>query len=142
MKKLNKKGFTLAELLIVVAIIAVLVAISIPIFTAQLNKAKYAADEANARSIYSEMVADYLANGGDQKLKLNNGTSNVTVSSKGSVTVNYADGASNKYNFSGIVTITFELGTTTSYPRVTLAACDKVDASAVIFGEGTVGSGS
>ena len=39
-KKLNKKGFTLAELLIVVAIIAVLVAISIPIFTTQLNKSK------------------------------------------------------------------------------------------------------
>ena len=33
--KENKKGFTLAELLIVVAIIAVLVAIAIPIFTAQ-----------------------------------------------------------------------------------------------------------
>lgn len=32
MKKNEKKGFTLAELLIVVAIIAVLVAISIPIF--------------------------------------------------------------------------------------------------------------
>ena len=38
--KENKKGFTLAELLIVVAIIAVLVAISIPIFTAQLEKSK------------------------------------------------------------------------------------------------------
>ena len=36
--KENKKGFTLAELLIVVAIIAVLVAISIPIFTSQLEK--------------------------------------------------------------------------------------------------------
>ena len=36
--KKNKKGFTLAELLIVVAIIAVLVAISIPIFTSQLEK--------------------------------------------------------------------------------------------------------
>ena len=32
MKQTNKKGFTLAELLIVVAIIAVLVAIAIPVF--------------------------------------------------------------------------------------------------------------
>ena len=39
-KRLNKKGFTLAELLIVVAIIGVLVAVSIPIFTAQLEKAR------------------------------------------------------------------------------------------------------
>lgn len=36
----NRKGFTLAELLIVVAIIAVLVAISIPIFTGQMEKAR------------------------------------------------------------------------------------------------------
>ena len=36
----NKKGFTLAELLIVVAIIGVLVAVSIPIFTAQLEKSR------------------------------------------------------------------------------------------------------
>ena len=38
--KREKNGFTLAELLIVVAIIAVLVAISIPIFTSQLEKAR------------------------------------------------------------------------------------------------------
>lgn len=36
----KRKGFTLAELLIVVAIIAVLVAIGIPIFTSQLEKAE------------------------------------------------------------------------------------------------------
>ena len=36
--KRNKKGFTLAELLIVVAIVAVLVAIALPVFTAQLDK--------------------------------------------------------------------------------------------------------
>ena len=62
----NKKvkenlGFTLAELLIVVAIIAVLAAIAIPVFTSQLNKSKYQTDVANARSIYSELSADYLA---------------------------------------------------------------------------------
>lgn len=56
----NKKGFTLAELLIVVAIIAVLVAISIPIFSAQLEKAKEATDMANIRSAYAEVIANYL----------------------------------------------------------------------------------
>lgn len=53
-KKLNKKGFTLAELLVVVAIIGVLVAISIPIFTSQLEKAREATDLANIRSAYAE----------------------------------------------------------------------------------------
>ena len=59
-KKMNKKGFTLAELLIVVAIIAVLVAISIPIFTSQLEKAREATDQANIRSAYAEVQAAAL----------------------------------------------------------------------------------
>ncbi|MBP3239401.1 MAG: prepilin-type N-terminal cleavage/methylation domain-containing protein [Oribacterium sp.] len=59
-KKLNKKGFTLAELLIVVAIIGVLVAISIPIFTAQLQKARLATNQANARAAYAAAVAAEL----------------------------------------------------------------------------------
>jgi type IV pilus assembly protein PilA len=54
---MNKKGFTLAELLIVVAIIAVLVAISIPVFTSQLEKARESTDEANIRAIYAELSA-------------------------------------------------------------------------------------
>ena len=53
----NKRGFTLAELLIVVAIIAVLVAIAIPVFTKQLEKSKRALDISNARSLQSVLAA-------------------------------------------------------------------------------------
>ena len=62
MKK-NNKGFTLAELLIVVAIIAVLVAIAIPVFTSQLEKSREATDLANVRSAYSSVVMQYLNDG-------------------------------------------------------------------------------
>jgi len=60
LRKNNKKGFTLAELLIVVAIIAVLVAIAIPVFTSQLEKSREATDLANVRSAYAEQMAAYL----------------------------------------------------------------------------------
>ena len=54
--KRGKNGFTLAELLIVVAIIAVLTAVSIPIFTNQLEKSREATDLANVRNAYSEVM--------------------------------------------------------------------------------------
>ena len=59
MKK-NNKGFTLAELLIVVAIIAVLVAIAIPIFTNQLENSREAVDASNIRAAYAEIAASAL----------------------------------------------------------------------------------
>ncbi|MBR1629444.1 MAG: type II secretion system protein [Lachnospiraceae bacterium] len=55
-----KQGFTLAELLIVVAIIAVLAAISIPIFNSQLAKARQATNAANLRSAYAEASSVYI----------------------------------------------------------------------------------
>ena len=59
----KKRGFTLAELLIVVAIIGILVAISIPIFSSQLKKARIATDEANLRSYFAVLQADYQSTG-------------------------------------------------------------------------------
>lgn len=46
----NKKGFTLIEMLVVIAIIAVLVSIVIPTVSSATTKAKAAADAANLRS--------------------------------------------------------------------------------------------
>lgn len=46
----NKKGFTLIEMLVVIAIIAVLVSIIIPIVGDSTSKARAAADAANLRS--------------------------------------------------------------------------------------------
>lgn len=60
MKKNNKKGFTLAELLIVVAIIAVLTAIAIPVFSGSLVRSKEAADMANVRACYADQVTRML----------------------------------------------------------------------------------
>ena len=61
MKK-NRKGFTLMEMLIVVAIIAILIAVAIPTFSSALTKAEEATDEANLRALKGLIVTDYLAN--------------------------------------------------------------------------------
>lgn len=58
----RSKGFTLAELLIVVAIIGVLVAIAIPVFSAQLEKSREETDIANLRSAKAAAAAMYLDN--------------------------------------------------------------------------------
>ena len=88
--KKNKKGFTLAELLIVVAIIAVLVAISIPIFTSQLEKSRDAVTVSNIRAAYAQASAAYLtgADANDTSVTVN-GTA-VTV--KNVVAKGTADG--------------------------------------------------
>lgn len=60
MRKRNPYGFTLAELLVVVAIIGVLVGIFIPIFSSQLEKAREATDLANVRAAYAEVMSDVI----------------------------------------------------------------------------------
>ena len=76
-KKINKKGFTLAELLVVVAIIAILVAVSIPIFTGKLNEAKKNTDLANVRAAKAAAVTAYLQ--GDVTLTGTGGSKTATM---------------------------------------------------------------
>lgn len=60
--KNQKKGFTLVEMLVVIAIIAILVAIIIPVMTNSTTKAKAATDAANLRSVKAEASILYLEN--------------------------------------------------------------------------------
>ncbi len=56
----NNQGFTLIELMIVIAIIGILAAIAIPNFIAYRNKAFCSAAESDAKSVAS-VIADYFA---------------------------------------------------------------------------------
>ena len=73
MKNLKAKlrrdgGFTLVEMLIVVAIIAILIAISIPMVGSALEKARQATDAANVRAAIAEASIKYLTDGTDVTL--------------------------------------------------------------------------
>lgn len=64
-EKLNAKlskngGFTLVEMLIVVAIIAILIAVSIPLVASALEKARDATDQANERAAKAEATLVYM----------------------------------------------------------------------------------
>ena len=65
-KKLNRKGFTLAELLVVVAILGILVAISVPLFSSRIEAAKISTDQANVRAAKAAAAAVLLS---DQETK-------------------------------------------------------------------------
>lgn len=53
-KRLNKKGFTLVELIVVIAIVAVLAVVGIPAIAGQVAKANQASVDANAKTIASQ----------------------------------------------------------------------------------------
>ena len=66
----NSRGFTLAELLITVAIIGVLVAISIPVFASQTEKSREATDLSNVRAAYAEVMAEAITENMEYQVKM------------------------------------------------------------------------
>lgn len=58
MKRLNKKGFTIVELVIVIAVIAILAAVLIPTFSGVIDKANNSAIEQSAANVYKLYLAE------------------------------------------------------------------------------------
>ena len=63
MKKMNKKGFTIVELVIVIAVIAILAAVMIPTFGGIIDRANKSSAEQTAKSLWKEAYAIDLADG-------------------------------------------------------------------------------
>ena len=62
MKKRNKKGFTLIELVVVIAILGILAAILVPVISGFIETANQATDNANARLVYQSVAMWFAAN--------------------------------------------------------------------------------
>lgn len=71
MKKMNNKGFSLIELIIVIAIMAVLVAIIAPNLTKYLGKSKSQTDNTNREEV-KKQVKNCIAEAGTEEIAVKN----------------------------------------------------------------------
>lgn len=131
MKKLlalkNKKGFTLIELIVVIAIIAVLIAIAVPSMTNYIDKANKQTAAANCRSVVSAALATnaafdagIIASGGTWGNEMNGLLGSSTFGSFGGGTYSIKTGAGTTEVAAGdtaevvIHSVTWTKGTTTA----------------------------
>ena len=144
MKKMNKKGFTLIEMLAVIAIIAVLVAIIVPAVGSSTTKAKAATDAANLRSVLSAATIEYASNGLDDDDKL---ALDVTVSPAKSVDADnivvvlsgselkayYTDGTTNYYDIDSFAVVAEGKDAEGNEVTEVSASSDTINADDIVF---------
>ena len=63
MKKMNKKGFTIVELVIVIAVIAILAAVMIPTFGGIIKKANESSALQTVTAAYKNALVEVMADG-------------------------------------------------------------------------------
>lgn len=82
----KQNGFTLMEMLIVVAVIAVLAAVAIPTISKSVHRSQEMADVANVRAYYAFLQADYMSTG-EYRPEISDGTRHPIVNM-----IEYPDG--------------------------------------------------
>ena len=98
MKKMNKKGFTIVELVIVIAVIAILAAVMIPTFGGIIERANKSSAEQTAKSLWKEAYAIDLADG------VEDGMENVNTA------INPGQGATYGKNDQGVIVFSYTDG--------------------------------
>ncbi len=96
MKRMNKKGFTIVELVIVIAVIAILAAVLIPTFSGIIEKAQESAAIQEAAALYKEAYALDLADG---TLDGQEGSTAITTVAGETVTYTVISNAFEKFEF-------------------------------------------
>ena len=106
MKKMNRKGFTIVELVIVIAVIAILAGVLIPTFSGIVTKANESKALQEVKNAYTVYLADELTDNDDVdpdtqiwvvhntiKIKITNGKAEVATGDKpdGYVAYNVTD---------------------------------------------------
>lgn len=119
-KKLNNKGFSLVELIIVIAIMAVLIAVLAPQYMRYVERGRAASDRDNVQAIVSALqvhAADTLAT---ETLK----TGTITLTNSATTTITGATGSANAsyveaINNAGLDTATTPTAGSVTLPRLT-----------------------
>jgi len=103
MKKLNKKGFTIVELVIVIAVIAILAAVLIPTFSGIVDKANANKALQEVKNAYTATLAEDLST---------ETPDDDVVYNKGAITVDHENGTKITISVEGVPSVVTE-GTAT-----------------------------